>query len=311
MKQKIKCDIVLNSTVHYNGAILHYQNKKLFFDYSDDSILINNPADYDFYFKRSLLPKDKTDRVLPLNFNVPLAYKSFQLLTKLSYNLIMDKSSRIEVIRALDAFDWFTNNSHNAMDVRKYPAEVKDNGGKIIFYTRLWNPDRHGDAEEKERRRLQNDFRINACRIIKKNFENASVGLFPDELSLSLAPDIVLDFKDTKKKSYFQKLQNYDIGIADDGLKDTPGWKIGEYLFYGKALITTPLNVCVDDFYEGTNYLKLSSRSAYEELPDKIETLLKDKKYLEMADANLKWSKAYIHPFHYIERLLNVVNNSN
>jgi hypothetical protein len=29
-----------------------------------------------------------------------------------------------------------------------------------------------------------------------------------------------------------------NIGIADDGLLIT-GWKIGEYLLYGKAIITT------------------------------------------------------------------------
>jgi hypothetical protein len=303
--------IAINKSVHYNGAIINYEGKKLFFDYSDDPIFIDEPLKYDFYFKRSLLLKDKKLNVYPLNFNLPLAYNSFHLLTKLTYNFLTDKSSRTEVIRAFDSFDLFTNNSHNAIDIKRYPTKISDHQGNVIFHTRLWDPDRNSDIEEKERRRIQNDFRINACRIIKKNFKNSSVGLFPDELSMKLAPDVVLDLKETNKKSYFSKLKNYDIGIADDGLKDTPGWKIGEYLLFGKALITTPLNIYVDNFHEDINYLKLTNRSAYEELPEKIEILLKNKKYLEMADNNLNWSNEYIHPINYIERLLSIVNNAN
>jgi hypothetical protein len=192
------------------------------------------------------------------------------------------------------------------MDVRKLPKEVKDNGGKIIFYTRLWNPDNHIEPDEKERRRLQNEFRIASCRVIKKNFKNATVGLFPDGLSTKLAPDILLDVKKTSLKRYFEILRQSDIGIADDGLKDTPGWKIGEYLLRGKAVVTTPLNIVVENFQEHTNYEYLSSRSSYIELPDKIEYLLNDKKYLEVGHNNLQWSAEYLHPKNYIKRILAV-----
>lgn len=308
-KHKIKVDVEINKSVHYNGALIDYQNKTLFFDYSDDIIFIDKPSKYDFYFKRSLAEKDKVRNVFPLNFNVPLAINPLVLLTKMNINFFKDKQSRIEIIRALDLFDWFTNNSHKSMDVKRYPEKIDDKGGNIIFHTRLWNPERTSLDDEKERRRIQNNFRINACRIIKKNFKNSSVGLFPDELSLKLAPDIVLDLKETDKKTYFDKMRNVNIGVADDGLKDTPGWKIGEYLLNGKAVISTPLNVYIDDFNEGKNYMKLSSRSAYEELPDTIEALLKGKRYLEMAENNFNWSKEYIHPFNYLERIFALVQN--
>lgn len=308
-KHKIKVNVEINKDVHFNGGLILYKNKTLFFDYTDDTVLIDEPSKYDFYFKRSLLEKDRKQNVYPLNFNLPMSYNSISLLTKMNYRFFKDKQSRIEIIRALDLFDWFTNNSHKAMDVRRYPTSIQDNGGNVIYHTRLWDPDRTSNEEEKERRNLQNEFRINACRIIKNNFKNSSVGLFPDELSQKLASDVLLDIRQTDKKNYFKKLSNYNIGIADDGLKDTPGWKIGEYLLYGKAVITTPINVCVDNFYEGENYLKLQSRSAYDELPHKIETLLKDKKYLEVGGNNLEWSREYIHPFNYLERIVALVGN--
>jgi hypothetical protein len=45
---------------------------------------------------------------------------------------------------------------------------------------------------------------------------------------------------------------------------------------YGKAIITTPLNISLDNFKESVNYELLSTRSSFLELPDKIESLLKD-----------------------------------
>ncbi|HEY1196411.1 hypothetical protein, partial [Flavobacterium sp.] len=191
--------------------------------------------------------------------------------------------------------------------IRYFPKKVSDNNGKIIFHTRLWNPDNHMDLGEKQRRQVQNEFRIEACRIIKSNFKNSSVGLFSDSLSQKVAPDLLLDSKKTSKKEYFHSLLKADIGIADDGLKDTPGWKIGEYLLFGKSVISTPLNVVIENFNEHVNYEKLTGRNAYQELPDKIENLLSGKKYLEMGHNNLIWSDLNLHPKNYIKRVLSIV----
>ncbi|WP_281322645.1 hypothetical protein [Flavobacterium aestivum] len=308
--EKINVDIIRNNNIKFNGAVLYIDNKTVFFDYSDDTKFIDIPEKFDYYFKRSLLPKDKIANVYPLNFNVPMAYKSHLLLLNLKSDFLFDRSSRTEVIRALDRFSIFTNSSHAVLDIKRYPKREIDFGGNIIFQTRLWNPDNHSDEDEKERRRNQNEFRINACRIIKKTFKNASVGLFADHLSKQLAPDLLLDSKCSNKNNYFNMLNNYNICIADDGLKDTPGWKIGEYLLFGKAVITTPLNVSIDKFDEHVNYEKLSSRSSYMELPEKIEYLLNENKYLEMGHNNLIWSDNYLHPRNYIKRILSIVDKT-
>ncbi len=304
---KIKFDIVYDETIAHNGARLLYDKSSVFFDYSDDSLFIENHQHYDCYFKRSLRQIDFNENIHPLNFNVPMTYKSHKMLFHLKPKLLFDKSSRVEVFRALDKYGWFSQSSHGILDIRRYPQKRIDSGGKVLFHTRLWNPDNHPDSEEKERRRLQNDFRINACRIIKNNFKDSSVGIFADHLSCKIAPDILLDPKQSNKNNYLNTLLNYDIGIADDGLKDTPGWKIGEYLLYGKAVITTPINVVLDDFKDSINYEALSSRSAYTEIPDKIHLLLNNKKYLEQGINNFKWSDEYLHPKNYIQRILNKI----
>lgn len=306
-KNKLDFNITYNNDVKYNAAVLILNNKTIFFDYSDDVKFIDNPNSYDFYFKRSLLLEEKSNNIFSLNFNVPMSYKSYSLLLSFQSSFLFAKPNRKEIFRALDILNLFANSSHSIIDIRKYPDKVLDNGGGIIFYTRLWNPNNHKDEEEKERRRMQNEFRINACRILKKEFKDASVGLFGDHLSNNLAPDLILPSNFSNKKKYLAKLSNISIGIADDGLKDTPGWKIGEYLFYGKAVITTPLNVVLDNFKEGINYEKLSGRSAYEELPSKIEYLIKDKRYLDMGKANKEWSDNYIHPQNYLNRIFDLI----
>ena len=306
-EEKKEVKFCLNKEVKHNGAILNVNELVVFFDYSDDSKFLALPENYNYYFKRSLKVIDKRDNVYPLNFNVPLTYKCHSLLFKLKKDFITYKPNKVEIIRAIDSFGLFTNSSHGMLDIRKYPRQIKDFGGNVIYHTRLWNPDNHLDEEEKERRQIQNEFRINACRIIKKNFKDVSVGLFSDDLSKKMAPDILLENSNSRKKDYLRKLKGFNIGLADDGLKDNPGWKIGEYTLYGMAVVTTPLNICLDEFKEGINYQKLSLRSSYEELPNKIENLLKDKNYLEVGKNNLVWSDYYLHPKNYIKRILSIL----
>lgn len=305
--EKIKIKIIHDSTIVHNGALLILEGKTVFFDYSDDSLFIDVTIKYSYYFKRSLREKDNIGNVRPLNFNVPMGYRCHDFLLHLDSNLLFDKWSRIEVIKAIDKFGWFTKSSHGILDIRRYPSVPIDSGGRVLFHTRLWNPDNHPDKEEKERRILQNEFRINACRIIKMNFENASVGLFSDALSIKMAPDLLLEHNKSKKNSYLNELLCHDIGIADDGLKDTPGWKIGEYLLYGKAVITTPPNISLTNFNEDFNYKVLSGRLAYQELPDKINCLIENKEYLKMGERNYEWSRQHIHPENYIKRIFSIL----
>lgn len=304
-------ELIINEKVPYNAAILNYDSLSIFFDYSDDVKFIDFPINYNFYFKRSLKMNDYKENVFPLNFQVNFSYKSLELLSKLNISDINNRNNRIEIFRALDYFNLITNSSHQAMDIRNIPDKLEDNGGKIIFYSRLWNPDNHPDEEEKNRRFLQNDFRIKACNIIKKNFKNSKVGILSDKFSIKYCPkEIIISVSNTKKKNYINELISSNIAIADDGLKDTPGWKIGEYLLFGKAIITTPINVKIMDFNNNDNYLKLSNRSSFEELPDKISELMKNKNYLEMGNYNKNWSKIYLHPNNYFNRLLSVIENN-
>lgn len=308
-EEKIKCNILFNQSIRHNCGLLTYIDQTILFDYSDDHEFLVNPINFDFYFKRSLSLNCSYKNVYPLNFNVSLTYKALNFLFEVDRSLLRFKHNRTELFRALDYFHLKSNAAHSLMDIRRFPEKISKGNGQCVFYTRLWNPNTTSDPLEKERRILQNDFRINACRVINKNFKKSIAGLFPDVYSIENASDVVLDMKSYKKSNYLKKVKEFSIGIADDGLKDTPGWKIGEYLLYGKAVISTPISIQTNNFEKNMNFLELSNRSAYKELPDAISDLQKNDRFLEMGQTNLNWSDTYLHPKNYINRILEIVSS--
>jgi hypothetical protein len=155
-----------------------------------------------------------------------------------------------------------------------------------------------------DRRMAQNNFRINACKILKREFPGAIVGVMPDCYSKEVAADVLMGKEDYKKTNYLKYLKSCVVAIADDGLKDTPGWKIGEYVLANKAIISTPINVVVEGFEEGRNYLSTKSRSDFKILPELIYQLMKNNRYMRLIEENKKWYFQYLEPVRYIERIL-------
>ncbi len=288
------------------GPILMVNGKTAYLDVSDDSVFDTTPSLYDFYFKRSLL-NITAPNVYPMGFHQVFTYKPISLIRKMSLKVLTHPRSAVELIRATDFTERLTNQSHFTRDYRNLKLNRDDHQGRVIFYTRLWDPDLVIDVEEKKRRMIQNEFRIGACRIIRENFKNSTVGLFPDVIAKRLAPDLLMNEKDQSTPRYFQQLRVADIGIADDGLKDTPGAKIGEYVFFRKCVITTPINTLIHDFKEGVNYLSTRNRSDYQSIPELIESCISNKRYLEIIEMNDIWSKKHLDPYNYFKSILDIM----
>ena len=301
--------IKYSSKIHNNGIVLKIKGTLCFLDYSDGTNFIEDPKKFNYYFKRSLTPNSVHSNIRPLNFQVNFSFKPLKLISKMPQEILIKNTAKVEVARALDFLNIFTKDSHQSKTIKKlWSNEISDNGGRIIFMTRLWDPARNKHQAEKERRILQNNFRINACRIISKNFPNSITGIYPDYYAKEVAKDVLLDVKQTKKRNYLSELKRSDICIADDGLKDTPGWKIGEYAMLNKAIISTPIKTVVENFNSGENYSSLINRNDYKSIPDVINDLIKTKKYLDLKENNKIWSNQYLKPDAYIS---NIINNCN
>jgi|SRR5690554_3411207 len=296
--------IKYDNSIKENCALIEFNNNSYFLDYSDNYVFSDLHTQYDYYLKRSLRQEDYKGNIKPLNFQINFATSPFVLFNKLPKNKEFLVKSKIEILRMLDVFK-LTNMSHYSMLYDVFVKAQNNKGdGKIIFYTRLWDPDNNKNPDEKKRREKQNDFRIGACRIIKDNFKNSKVGVFDSKLARAVCPDLIFPNKIISKKEYFSELSNSSICIADDGLKDTPGWKIGEYALMGKSIISTPINVLIKDFIQDLNYLELTDRNSYEEIPDKVEYFLSNNNYLRMSEQNVFWSEKYLHPSTYISNII-------
>jgi len=304
-KNKVKFLIKENSAISTVCLKVNFKGKILFFDYSDDFKFEANPKEFDYYFKRSITFENISERILPLNFQINFAYQPLSLLLKMPLSIRFIKKSKVEIIRALDFFG-ITNMSHFSMLLHTFRLK-KNSNGRIIFCTRLWNPNNAIDDAEKQRREKQNLFRIEACRIIKKNFNNSFVGVFDSDLARILCPDLIFKEKVLSKKRYLNELRKSDICVVDDGLKDSIGWKFGEYVLFGKAIISTPTTVYIESFFKNKNYLELSNRLAYSELIDSIQVLLNDNFYLEMGKNNSEWASNYLEPEAFISNILKVI----
>lgn len=303
---KHKLQVDYSESAPYEGAIIYFNNTSYLLDYSDSSELLIQHKKFDIYYKRSLNIKDITKTTLPLNFQVNFSLNPFSLIKKIDKKILKNPISKTEIIRALDYFSLFVSDSHSSKNINKFSKEINDNNGRIIFLSRLWSPENTIDTLEKERRIKQNEFRINACKIIKENFKNSVVGIQESSYSQRIVnKNLLVDKKITKKSSYLSLLKNTDIGIADDGLFDNPGWKIGEYVMSNKAIITTPINVYIHNFKENTNYLKTTDRSSFNEIPDLIENLISNKNYLEMKKNNKHWYESHMQPNVYIDNIIN------
>lgn len=299
-----KFRIVENPALHKHVAVIKRNDMTICCDYSDDAAMAHRTDSYDLYFKRSLRPGNHPSNVRPLNFQVNFSYRIPVLLSKFSPVFLTKRKNRKELLNALDAFAWCRPLAHSSMDLRSFTKESRGNGGRVIFLTRLWDPGTKSEQEERGRRLKQNDFRINAIRIIRKYFPNSITGLYPSRHAMDTAPDLLIDQRMSRKSEYFNALGKSDICIADDGLSDTPGWKIGEFTMFGKSIVTTPISCVVENFEAGTHYLATGDRSSWQELPDLIRALKSDRRYLEMGGLNHLWSEQHLYPGKYMQRIL-------
>jgi hypothetical protein len=286
-----------------NAFVLEVDGKRAFLDYNDDYELRPIGLQMDMYGKRSLTMSDAAEGIVPLGFHFNYSFGLHRLLWKKGF---FHSRNRVEILRSLD---WLriTNMSHLDMRVPHLFSPPADHGGKVIFYTRLWDPSRGTDQEERKRRHHMNEMRIQIVRTLRRMENNVS-GIFPDTFARHTCPELLVPEEETTKQNYLSKLRSADIGIANEGLKGSPGWKIGEYVVGSKCIISTAVAPLIPAFDTEVNYLVFDDPN---EIPEIVMQLRKGKKYLRMGEKNWQYCLKYLHPDVYFERILrHLVNKS-
>lgn len=155
------------------------------------------------------------------------------------------------------------------VDAFEREPDYKDDGLKIIFMARLWDPaeiNLHAPASEEIRqyreymvyeRNKINAERIEIIRKLRRTYGDAFTGgIQYSAFAEKMCPDILIPKNLTRKRTYLAAMQDADICIGSAGLHHSIGWKTGEYVAASRAIVAERFYYQVPgNFREGVNYL--------------------------------------------------------
>ena len=252
-----------------------------------------NNLNADFYFKRSYckLVKDfapNNCKVYPLGLNYHIGDR---IQAKDIKETIKDIIGNNSLLRTLFKVN---KNNFNVESYEYFPIPQDD--AKILFLTRLWNPDDVDLQHLKDERARINKNRINCILACRKEFkENFMGGIQKDNYSSKFDKELLAPFALTNKGSFLNGIKDHNICIATIGLHNSIGWKFGEYVAASRAIITEPivyeLPGCFD---ENRNYLTFRNEK---QLIYQIRYLMSDKhKLFEIMNNNFLYYNNYLRP---------------
>lgn len=279
-----------------------YAGKKIAYDTSDGYFedIRSWVEKYDLYFKRSFsqeknlhfLGESLSRRVYPLGFNYFVTcpgnpYGAVSRNWKTCVRGILGRKEK----------DYFTPEKFQYRETERLT-------GKVIFFTRLWKPETYLSDEINAQRENINAIRIELLRRLREELGDRFVGgLFDADYEKQMAADLVVPRSMTRRENYLKLLHASDIAIGSTGLHDSIGWKTGEYVAAGKAIVNEMLCYEVPgDFSEGVNYLSFDGPDV---CMDHVKYLLNHPDaVLAMKRNNRRYYDLYLAPDKMIERTL-------
>ncbi len=256
----------------------------------------------DYYFKRSYAPEfmagyQHAQRIVPLglNYEVHGDGRDWTDAWRGLHNEV-GFTARLKVLsRALGLSGSFRP-SVSAMVPG--PGSAKTS---VIFLTQVWSAEGH-DHPVGPNVHEMNAHRAACIRLLRRRFgQSALVGFRRTPLAEQWYPDLIADVS-TSKASYFSYLQGTAIGVSTTGLFGSNPWKLGEYVAFGKAVVSEPLVYPVPGFNAGEHYLEFHSA---EECVDLVQRLL-DEPDLRNAIAarNVDYYRQHLRPDQLVMRTI-------
>lgn len=263
----------------------------------------------DFYFKRSyhkklLQYKQPHCHVLPLGLNYNVHPSKNMFLLNQSYN---DKIKYFAKTNGL-LKKLFRKSFFYAKDFEYYPLEEKEN--KILFLTRVWNPEEGKTENSKIERAEINALRVACIKACRQTFGNLFTGgLFMDDFASKNYPDLAIPLNLTSKFSFVNLVKQHTICIATTGLHQSIGWKLGEYVAASRAIISEPLQFELPgNFEKNRHYFEFTNT---DELVKQITYLREHKDVLlNTMHQNFLYYNNYVKPEILILNTLIAINNN-
>ena len=189
----------------------------------------------------------------------------------------------------------------NRLTLSEYRNQNSDN--KYIFFTAtLWNKQNHCYDETE-----MNNYRANFIRACKRIPDIKFEGGFAPNTEKGMYTDLFMDNRITINE-YVEKINRSACVFNTPAVFSCHGWKLGEYLALGKAIISTPLkNELPKPLEHGINVHFVSGEES--EMIDVIKRICLDNDYRRKLETGAyQYWRDYGHPKNAINNLFERVN---
>lgn len=265
-------------SVYLETQLSDQKIKKIFYDLNDSHMLADSTAldECDYYFKRSYLSGSYDDflnnkKISPYGFNYQIHPGSLKDIIFRAggdfifhpYNPLTSygKGQISEFLRLSRDLLWRSYPKREVLSVGEMTSEPQSSFEKksVLFQCRLWDPS-HFSASDAEHFDRLNRSRVAVLKALKKEFgRNFFGGLQYGEYAAKIAPELIVS-SPTNRKKYIELVKSASVVVTTNGISDSIGWKMGEFVALSKAIICEPLKYEVPgNFSNGKHYLEFSN----------------------------------------------------
>lgn len=285
------------------GVFCLIDSKRVFFDLHDSSNLKQEIIQYaDVYFKRSFLAKGYSQtNVYPLGLNFEVYCEQANLnetlrLIRMRWPSCDTVKKKLTLFSDLLGITFLPRANYFSPQSCAFPDK------KVLFLTRTWDPDEPSLLEHERLDRIKiNQSRADLIQHLRDMLSDRFIGGFSNSqhAQQNFRQQIYENSELTKKKNYLKLVSNIPVCISSVGLHGSLGWKFGEYVALGRAVVSENTDLAVPyDFTIGKNYLSYGSN---EECIEKIELLLQNENNISsLMNENYKYSENYLVPHKWL-----------
>jgi hypothetical protein len=240
--------------------------RKVVVDFYDraDKILPQALEFSDIYFKRQLGPETRVaargthaEKIAPAGLTIAgfsgsaLRHVCIAILGSLRASQARRSWDAADLLRRAYAELrlWATSLPPDAARLRDTDVKRRH----IVFQPRLWDtvPGSGDDFD------VANQERIAIVRALRRVFpdQDDTIGLLHSEIATAMARDLLLR-RNVTTGTYYKQLRHSLVAVNCTGLSGSVGWKFGEYLAAGTAVVSQPIEKeLLSPVVEGVHYL--------------------------------------------------------
>lgn len=169
----------------------------------------------------------------------------------------------------------------------------------VVFITRVWDPENfhpHANSDAHDRHSV-NEMRAACISALRQHFGQRTIaGLIQSDYAARHYPHLqIANAKLTMKASFQKILRRAAVCVTTTGLHRSIGWKMGEYVALGKAIVSEPMSCDLPgDFRADQNYLAFDSPDQCVAQADRLLTATDQ--MTEMMQANRAYYQDCLRP---------------